>query len=214
MTQGKRGRVTQETKRELQKRRVKNSRGNEDTEEDEVLSNETRSTAMVPSIRVCLLQTVKVLPCQSRSVLVKLDGSGPNDPLLLEYDETIKNATGLQVEDTLLSPSGEGLARLVVTNRSEFTQVATEGDDLGGAARVTIVHPAEEARAQVYVVSGEVKDKQARVDQLRCKKVYRRLTCTSWREPSYNSCWKTTTKHLAWRTESVAKLSWWRWRSI
>ena len=52
-------------------------------------------------------------------VKLALGGSGPNQPFLLEYDET-KVLLDYKLK-TLLSPSGEGLARLVVTNQSGFT---------------------------------------------------------------------------------------------
>lgn len=43
---------------------------------------------------VRLLQSVELLPRQSMPVLVKVDGSESNDPLLLEYDEAVEDATG------------------------------------------------------------------------------------------------------------------------
>ena len=87
-------------------------------------------SATVPIIHVCLLQTVKLLPSHSAVVSVKTDVSECGGPLLIAYDKTVENATGLQVEDSIFTPS-DGVSRLVVTNPSGYTQVVEEGEELG-----------------------------------------------------------------------------------
>lgn len=96
---------------------------------------EEESFASVPVVRVCLLQSVKLLPHQSKSVLLQVDGAGYRDPLLLEYQSAFVEAS------RLLSPTPEGVARLVVVNWSGFTQVAELGDGIGEATDVTLVTP-------------------------------------------------------------------------
>ena len=54
-----------------------------------------------PLSAAVLLRSVKLLPCQSLSVLVKTEHKGP---LLIEYDEVVEKATGLHVQDAIFTP--------------------------------------------------------------------------------------------------------------
>lgn len=109
------------------------------------LASEESPSATVPYIRVRLLQSVKVLPYQSKSVLVKVDDRGTN-PILVEYDAAVEEATGLQVEDAIVSPR-EGIAQLVVSNMSGFTQVVGEGEVLGKVTEVEELEPNDSSNA-------------------------------------------------------------------
>ena len=81
-------------------------------------------------------------------------------PLLLEYQPEIEDAHGLQVEDSVFTPSQDGLARVVVANRSGFTQRAERGDRLGEATMVTEIKPVDSGtNAQAFQLnSHEVPD--------------------------------------------------------
>ena len=120
----------------------KESTDGEEQVADEHLNKED-NFASVPVVRVRLLQSVRVLPHQTRSVLVQVDAESCKGPLLLEYQSDVEEATGLQVEDALLSPAKGGVSQLVVANRSGFTQVAQEGADLGEATEVTLITSGE-----------------------------------------------------------------------
>ena len=126
-------------------------------------------SATVPIIRVRLLQTVKLLPSHSAVVSVKTDVSDCGGPLLIEYDKTVENATGLQVEDSIFTPS-DGVACLVVTNPSGYTQVLGEGEELGRASEVSMVEPNMESTC-VKMLSVPMDQKQAPCDMERCKKI-------------------------------------------
>ena len=84
-------------------------------------------------IYVRLWQAVWLLPCPSKAVM---DAECCQDPLLLEPRPRIEDDIGLQVEDTVFTPSLDGVACVIVTNYSGFTQVAEEGDKLG---EVTVI---------------------------------------------------------------------------
>ena len=81
----------------------KESTDGEEQVTDEHLNKED-NFASVPVVRVRLLKSVRVLPHQTRSVLVQVDAESCKGPLLLEYQSDVEEATGLQVEDALLSP--------------------------------------------------------------------------------------------------------------
>lgn len=76
-------------------------------------------------------------------MLVQVSAENYTNPLLLKYQADVEEASGLQVEDALLSPTQDGVTQLVVANRSGFTQVAEGGVDLGEATEVTLVTPGE-----------------------------------------------------------------------
>ena len=113
--------------------------------------------AVVPTIRVQLVQSVRLPPRQSTFVQVRVDTDGPHDSILVEHDTEIEDATGLQVEDALLCPTDEGLAHLLVTNPSGFTQTADCGTLLGKAVEASVVSPPNECgvNAQAFTVTAK-----------------------------------------------------------
>ena len=64
---------------------------------------ESKEVASVPTIRVCLLQSVRVPAGQSTFVPVHFQGSDlSGKSMLLERDPSLRESTGLQFEDALL----------------------------------------------------------------------------------------------------------------
>ena len=57
----------------------------------------------VTQIRVCLLQTVKLLPHQRKLVLVKVGNGAGGDPLLIER-ALCDRAMGLEIDDAIFTP--------------------------------------------------------------------------------------------------------------
>ena len=96
-----------------------------------------------------------------------MDRHDSNKPLLLEYDEEVEDATGLQVEDALLHSSREGVADVFVTNASGFTQLADEGVCLGGAMELTVLERADQGESPVLLVCGGTKKEQDKEDEFR-----------------------------------------------
>lgn len=73
--------------------------------------------AKVPSVRVKLLQSVRVPSGQSTLVSVHLQGCKPSDqPMLLERDPSLEESTGLQIADALVQATKEGVAYLCIAN--------------------------------------------------------------------------------------------------
>ena len=162
--------------------------GKESTDGEEQVAddhlNKEDNFASVPVVRVRLLQSVRVLPHQTRSVLVQVDAESCKGPLLLEYQSDVEEATGLQVEDALLSPAKGGVAKLVVANRSGFTQVAQEGADLGEATEVTLITPGETlVDAHARVVTGTQSESPGDRERERYQKLEAMLEGTDLLEP-------------------------------
>ena len=61
--------------------------------------------------------------------------------MLLERDPSLGESTGLQFEDALLQPTGDGIAYIQVCNPSGFTGVIREGTVLGEADEATEISP-------------------------------------------------------------------------
>ena len=67
----------------------------------------------VPTIRVCLLQSIKVPAGQSTLVPVHLQGSDlSGKSMLLERDWSLEESIGLQLEDVLVQPTKEGIVHI------------------------------------------------------------------------------------------------------
>ena len=116
-------------------------------------------------------------------MLVKVDRHGGNEPLLLEYDKEVEDATGLQVVDTLLSPSQKGVAQVLVTNASGFTQVAGEGVCLGGAMETAVIESTEQGEAPILSVCGGTKMQKSKEDEFRRQSVGSMFESTHLPEP-------------------------------
>ena len=98
--------------------------------------------AKVPSVRVSLVQSVHLLPHQRAVVDVKLSREcSPREPLLFESD--IRD-TMLQVDDSVLQPSKEGVTQVVIANPTGCSCTWDEGTDLGEATSITVIEPEEE----------------------------------------------------------------------
>ena len=91
--------------------------------------------------QVHLVQSVRILPHQSQEVVVKLEGCSLQSPLLVESTEELQRAAELQAEDTLVLPMADGLARIVLSNTSAFTQTVEGGCVIGEASSVAVESP-------------------------------------------------------------------------
>ena len=96
--------------------------------------------AMVPTVRVQLLQSITVPPLQRVAVEVKINSEDMLGPLLLEPQQPMK---GILIEPSLFN-TRDGIAMMEVTNQSGFTQHLQE---LGEATEATIVSPGTEDSA-------------------------------------------------------------------
>ena len=95
----------------------------------------------VPVAQVRLVHSVRLLPHQSQQVLIRLEGETPRPPLLVECTAILKNAAELEADDALVSPTTDGLARIVFSNTSGFTQVVDGGAVIGEATAVSVESP-------------------------------------------------------------------------
>ena len=95
----------------------------------------------MPTVKVKLVKTVRLLPHQSVIATVHVDVQNTNDrkPLLLEFQ-----GDGIvQSEDALLEPSSGGLAHLMISNPSGCPAMITEGTCIGEAGEAEAVSPEE-----------------------------------------------------------------------
>ena len=116
-------------------------------------SNQQSQLSQVPSVRVRLVRMVRLPPRQSVIVNVRLEGDGGvGSAWLLEPDTLLEASTGLQVVDTLVEPTADGVAQLVLTNTNGYTQHCEQGVELCRGAAATVVEPLS-ARASTEVSS-------------------------------------------------------------
>ena len=118
--------------------------------------NDEEQPATVPTIRVHLLQSVRVPAGRSAVVPVQLKGGNLNrQPMLMERDPAIEESIGLRLEDALLQPSEDGIAHLRLSNCSGFTSVLSEGTLVGEAVEAAVIPPSQkgENSEPMYPVS-------------------------------------------------------------
>ena len=95
-------------------------------------------TATVPTVRVRLVQTLRLLPQQSTVIKVQIqEGHQMTKPLMLEPDSSLEESAGLQVVDGLLEPGEDGEAHILVANTTGFTQNIEQGLELGSVIEAT-----------------------------------------------------------------------------
>ena len=95
--------------------------------------------ALVPTISIKLVQSLRLPPGQCTVVPVQVEGARDGAPLLLEPTQAFEQEIGLELSDTLLQSSADGLAQAVVANTSGFTQRVDPGTLMGQAEEVTLV---------------------------------------------------------------------------
>ena len=102
---------------------------------------QTQAT-LVPSIRVSLVQSVKLLPNKSLTVPVRLDPSvaESHQTVMIEGERSFEKA-GLITENALINYPHDGLTSLVINNMSGFTQRVTEGTIVGEAQAAEVLVP-------------------------------------------------------------------------
>ena len=105
--------------------------------------------AIVPMVRVNLLQSVKLPPQSSTVVQVKETETLGNSPLLLEESNEVRDEFGIRIEDALLQPTEDGVAHIAISNWSGFTQTVKGGANLGKAVGVTVVTPEEDLMKEI-----------------------------------------------------------------
>ena len=129
--------------------------------------------AVVPTVRVCLLQSVSVPAGQCALVPVRVEGACPaKGPLLLDYDPSVEQTTGLQIEDALLQPDRDGFATLCVSNSGGFVGSVEEGTIIGKAAEAVVVEPAvSDTSAPMHSSDTLVKRVSVSKDQQRRKEL-------------------------------------------
>ena len=96
--------------------------------------------AVIPTVHFCLRQSVSMPAGRSAVVPVRVEGTDNLKGLiLLDYDVSIEQATGLVVKDALIQPTKEGYATLYVCNRQGFMHSVRDGTTLCQASEATIV---------------------------------------------------------------------------
>ena len=104
-------------------------------------ANDEEQPATVPTIRVHLLQSVRVPAGRSAVVPVQLKGGNLNrQPMLMERDPAIEESIGLPLED---ATSEDGIAHLELSNSSGFTSVLSEGTLVGEAVEAAVIPPSQ-----------------------------------------------------------------------
>ena len=106
----------------------------------------------MPTIRVQLVQSIKLPPNQTIIAEVRLsDEVTSNGPLLLEPDLTVCRERGVQVTDSVVMPSTDGIARVMITNCLGISQRAEMGMDVGIATPIEVIDPPELDSASLLV---------------------------------------------------------------
>ena len=93
----------------------------------------------MPAVRVRLIQDVRILPYQSSTVKVKLDGVQripKNTPLLLEADSTLRDELNMRLVNAVVQPADDGNALVTLDNYSGKIE---SGRQIGVAQSVEVV---------------------------------------------------------------------------
>ena len=124
-------------------------------------AQEVGATVSVPTVKVRLVQSVKLLPKPDQSIIadVSWEREGLKGPLLLEADPSLQLSCNVHVADIFLSDAdaGKGTAKVVLTNYLGFTQKLERGEEIGRVLPVDLVEP---ERRSEGVVSRVVTDEQ------------------------------------------------------
>ena len=116
--------------------------------------SEKSPKCQVPTVRIQLVQSIKLPPNQTVMADVKLSenvtGKGP---LLLEPDLAVYRERGVQIADSVVVPSEDGIARVMITNclGTCMSQRAEMGMVVGIATPTEVIDPPKLDSASLLV---------------------------------------------------------------
>ena len=120
--------------------------------------------AVVPMVRVHLLQTVRVPPYQSVFVKITTETELLDTPVVFEPSERMEQDRGIHAEDCLLEPSNDGTIKVPLTNPTATTRIIQAGEVLGQVTPASVIQ-AEGAETFVGRVLSASRDQQQGVAQ-------------------------------------------------
>ena len=99
-------------------------------EPPKVPAQDSGGNALVPTVRVHLVQSLRLLPNQGAVVPVRCEGNveSSQQPLLVEAEQGL---SCVAIESAVIMPPRDGITQMVVRNDSGFTQKLDEGMVLG-----------------------------------------------------------------------------------
>ena len=136
-------------------------------------------SALIPSVRVCLVQSLRLPPSTSAVVTVRTESKPlqPHQLVFAKGHRALEMETGVVVEDALLPA---GLSRLVVTNFSGLTRTFSSGTSIGTVEAVEMLS-AEEQPQPTGVV--DVKELSSSQQGGRTRKLFEELEFEDLPEP-------------------------------
>ena len=119
-------------------------------------AQEVGATVSVPTVKVQLVQSVKLPPKPDKSVIadVSWKREGLKGPLLLEADPLLQLSCNVHVADAYVSDADaeKGTAKVVLTNYLGFTQRLERGEEIGRVLPVDLVEPEKTSEGVVLQV--------------------------------------------------------------
>ena len=116
--------------------------------------------AKVPMVRVNLVQSVHLLPHQSKIVDVQMETKEASGPLLFEPGEL---TSGVYVDPAVIEVPKGGCSRLIVSNPTGMSCSLEEGCELGGVNAISIIQPPTPTESNMQPTLG-VDVKQVQTD--------------------------------------------------
>ena len=101
--------------------------------------NEDQCT--VPTVRVCLVQDVRLKPDECVPVHAQMDGDTRTNmqPLLVKNDRVHVEERGLQMVEAILPPNKDGLVQVCLVNCLDITQRLQKGLEVGKVQPVEVI---------------------------------------------------------------------------
>ena len=102
-----------------------------------------RDSPVVPTVRVQLVEVLRLPPCQSAVFEVDLEGGEDQlgQPLFVERKGDAAEMSGLTLDEAVIAQQESGFVKLVIINCSGFTQTLAGGTCVGLVEQVEVVDP-------------------------------------------------------------------------
>lgn len=126
--------------------------------------------AAVPTVRVHLLQTVRIPPRQRVLASAQVQSSMPCGPIIFEPDARMQQVCGTHTEDSLLQLNRDGSTRVPLDNPTGFTVTIQAGEVLGSVAEASIICNEEVPPAPVKVLSARMSSQYISAQEKQCQK--------------------------------------------
>ena len=136
------------------------------------MENDADEEAVVPTVRVRLVTSLRLPPYKSVRAQVEVDpGDLPPGPWMLQYRSDAEETLGICGEDVVIDPGGKQVSEVLLSNHSGFTCHLDAEEFLGTAVPAEVVNPPSPDAVGTFAITTVTRQQADLEEESRRKKL-------------------------------------------